>query len=90
MGWKPSADLLVEMQAAEALYIAAADPASDDLAFQAVFGAQKFVVVQELYLSQTARLADVVLPVQSWLEREGSYTSGERRVQRFYPVLLAT
>ena len=89
MGWKPSADLLVEMQAAEALYIAAADPASDDLSFQAVFGAQKFVVVQELYLTQTARLADVVLPVQSWLEREGSYTSGERRVQRFYPALLA-
>ena len=90
MGWKPSADLLAEMQEAEALYIAAADPTSDDLAFQAVFGAQKFVVVQELYLSQTARLADVVLPVQSWLEREGSYTSGERLVQRFYPVLPAT
>jgi NADH-quinone oxidoreductase subunit G len=90
LGWKPSADLLAEMQAAEALYIAAADPASDDLAFQSVFGAQKFVVVQELYLSQTARLADVVLPVQSWLEREGSYTSGERRVQRFYPLLPAT
>jgi NADH-quinone oxidoreductase subunit G len=90
LGWKPSADLLAEMQAAEALYIAAADPASDDLAYQAVFGAQKFVVVQELYLSQTARLADVVLPVQSWLEREGSYTSGERRVQRFYPVLPAS
>ena len=90
MGWKPSAGLLAEMQEAEALYIAAADPASDDLAFQAVFGAQKFVVVQELFLSQTARLADVVLPVQSWLEREGSYTSGERRVQRFYPALQAT
>ena len=90
MGWRPSADLLAEMQAAEALYIAAADPASDDLAFQAVFGAQKFVVVQDLYLSQTARLADVVLPAQSWMEREGSYTSGERRVQRFYPVLQAT
>jgi NADH-quinone oxidoreductase subunit G len=90
LGWKPSDDLLADMQAAEAIYIAAADPASDDLAYQAVFGAQKFVVVQELYLSQTARLADVVLPVQSWLEREGSYTSGERRVQRFYPVLPAT
>ncbi len=90
MGWKPCANLLADMQAAEALYIAGADPASDDLAYQTVFGAQKFVVVQELYLSQTAKLADVVLPVQSWLEREGSYTSGERRVQRFYPALPAT
>ena len=48
------------------------------------------MVVQDLYLSQTARLADVVLPVQSWMEREGSYTSGERRVQRFYPAVPAS
>jgi len=43
-----------------------------------------------LFFTQTARLADVVLPVQSWTEREGSYTSGERRVQRFYPAVPAT
>jgi NADH-quinone oxidoreductase subunit G len=43
-----------------------------------------------LFLSQTARLADVVLPVQSWMEREGSYTTGERRAQRYYPALRAT
>ena len=91
LGWKPAAESVwPRWQAAEALYIVAADPVSDDPAFQSVFGGQKFVVVQDLYLSQTARLADVVLPAQSWLEREGSYTSGERRVQRFYPALLAT
>ena len=87
LGWRPSEDLPGSMAAAEALYIAAADPVSDDQAFQSVFGSDKFVVVQELFLSQTARLADVVLPAQSWMEREGSYTSGERRVQRFYPAL---
>jgi NADH-quinone oxidoreductase subunit G len=38
-------------------------------------------------MTATARLADVVLPVQAFTEREGSYTSGERRVQRFYPAL---
>jgi NADH-quinone oxidoreductase subunit G len=47
----------------------------------------KFIVVQELFLTDTARLADVVLPAQAYTERDGSFTSGERRVQRFYPAL---
>jgi NADH-quinone oxidoreductase subunit G len=46
-----------------------------------------FLVVQELFLTDSAAAADVVLPAQSWAEREGSYTSGERRVQRFYPAI---
>jgi len=41
-----------------------------------------FVVVQDLFLTETAKLADVVLPASPYTEREGSYTSGERRVQR--------
>ena len=38
-------------------------------------------------MTDTARRADVVLPAQSFIEREGSYTTGERRVQRFYPAV---
>ncbi len=45
------------------------------------------MVVQDLFLTETAKLADVVLPVQAYTEREGTYTSGERRVQRFYPAV---
>ncbi len=86
MGWKPAADLAAKLQEARAVYIVAASPVDDHPSFQAAFGAEKFVVVQDLYLTQTARLADVVFPAQSFLEREGSFTSGERRVQRFYPA----
>ena len=87
IGWKPVQNLVEALEKAQALYIAASDPVGDDPAYQAAFGGEKFVVVQDLYLTQTARLADVVLPVQSFIEREGSYTSGERRVQRFYPAI---
>ena len=90
LGWRPYPDLPAALAKAGVLYIVAADPVSDDSTFHRVFGGQKFVIVQDLYLSQTARLADVVLPVQSWTEREGSYTSGERRVQRFYPAIQTT
>ena len=40
-----------------------------------------FLVVQDIFLSETAALADVVLPAAAWAEKEGSYTSTERRVQ---------
>ncbi|MEW5867962.1 MAG: NADH-quinone oxidoreductase subunit NuoG [Chloroflexota bacterium] len=90
LGFKTCPDLSAALEAAGALYIVAADPVGDDPAFQSAFGGDKFVVVQDLYLTRTARLADVVLPAQAWTEREGSYTSGERRVQRFYPALPFT
>jgi NADH-quinone oxidoreductase subunit G len=52
-------------------------------------GRLDFLVVQELFLTETAALADVVLPAQSWAEREGTFTNGERRVQRYYPAIPA-
>lgn len=41
-----------------------------------------FLVVQDIFLSETAELADVVLPSACWAEREGTFTSTERGVQR--------
>ncbi len=41
----------------------------------------EFLVVQDMFLSETAQLADVVLPAPSWPEKEGSYTNLERRIQ---------
>ena len=40
-----------------------------------------FLVVQDIFLSETARLADIVLPAAGWVEKEGSLTATERRVQ---------
>lgn len=41
-----------------------------------------FLVVQDIFLSETARLADVVLPAASFAEKDGTFTNTERRVQR--------
>ena len=46
-----------------------------------------FLVVQDLFLSETAKQAHVVLPVVSFSEKEGTFTSIERRVQRLYRTL---
>ncbi len=48
-----------------------------------------FSVVQELFMTDLAAKADVVLPALSFAEREGSFTSADRRVQRFYRALPA-
>ena len=42
----------------------------------------EFLVVQDIFLTETAELADVVLPGACWAEKEGTFTSTERRVNR--------
>ncbi len=42
----------------------------------------EFLVVQDIFLTETAELADVVLPAASFAEKDGTFTSTERRVQR--------
>ena len=41
-----------------------------------------FLVVQDIFLSETAKLADVVLPAACWAEKEGTFSCSERKVQR--------
>ena len=41
-----------------------------------------FLVVQDLFLTDTAELADVVLPAASFAEKEGTFTNTERRIQK--------
>lgn len=47
----------------------------------------KFVAVADIYLTETAQLADVVFPACSFLEKDGTFTNIERRVQRVRKVL---
>jgi len=47
----------------------------------------ELLVVQEIFLSETAKLAHVVLPGASFLEKDGTFTNGERRVQRVRKAL---
>ena len=46
-----------------------------------------FVVVQEIFMTETAKYADVILPASSFLEKDGTFTNGERRVQRVQRVV---
>ncbi|MFC1837050.1 molybdopterin oxidoreductase family protein, partial [Thermodesulfobacteriota bacterium] len=69
----------------EAMWVMGENPVMSDpnssharKAFESV----KFLVVQDIFLTETARLADVVLPAASFAEKEGTFTNTERRVQR--------
>jgi predicted molibdopterin-dependent oxidoreductase YjgC len=46
----------------------------------------EFLVVQDLFMSQTAALAHVVLPAAAFAERAGTWTNLERRIQRIMPA----
>jgi len=48
-----------------------------------------FIVVQEIFLSETAKIADVVLPATCFAEKDGTFTNSERRVQRIRRAVAA-
>lgn len=65
--------------------VCATDPDANRVA-QAL-DACPLVVCNELFLSETARHADVVLPVASWLEKDGTFVNFDRRFQRVRPAV---
>jgi len=74
----------------KAVYIVGADPVADDPKLAKALEGADFVAAQDVMETATTEIADVVLPAQAFTEREGTLTSGERRVQRFYPAVPVT
>ena len=66
-------------------YVLGEDPALSEPNQQKVSESLRqleFLVVQEIFMSETAKLADVVLPATCYAEKDGTFTNSERRVQR--------
>jgi formate dehydrogenase alpha subunit len=85
-GWTlPEMLEAAERGALRALWIQGEDPAQSDpneTHARAGLARLELLVVQELFLSETARYAHVVLPAAGVFEQDGTFTNGERRIQR--------
>jgi NADH-quinone oxidoreductase subunit G len=86
LGFRPASDLAAEL-AGKIVYVVAADPAGDDPKLAEALKTTKCVIAQDILSTATTEMAEIVLPAAAYTEREGTYTSGERRVQRFYPAV---
>ncbi len=92
---KPGLTLVEMMNAAhagsvKAMYIMGENPVLSDPNQEHVIEALEkldFLVVQDIFLTETAALADVVLPACAFLEKEGTVSNTERRVQPMHQVL---
>ena len=73
-----------------AAYIMGEDPMQTDAELSAIREAMddlELLVVQDIFMTKTAAVADVVLPATSWGEHEGVYTAADRGFQRFFKAV---
>nr|BAL52550.1 NADH dehydrogenase I subunit G [uncultured Chloroflexota bacterium] len=85
LGFRPVKDLQALFDELDVLYLVAADPIGDGLV--RLNTRKPYLIVQEILETETVRQADVVFPACAYTEREGTFTSGERRVQRYWPAV---
>jgi formate dehydrogenase major subunit len=74
----------------KALWLIGEDVVQTDPNTQKVIKAMEsldLLVVQEIFMTETARYADVILPAATFLEKSGTFTNGERRIQRVNQVV---
>ena len=84
--WKNCSQGAIKM-----LLIAGEDPCrSSNVASKVRAGLQTvpFLVVQDMYMTETARMADIILPTCSYAEKEGTFTNMSRHVQRVASAVL--
>lgn len=84
LGYKPEATLDLMENPPKALIVAQAELLDDDPAARSWLRQVETVIYANLFDDGISELADYVLPIQSFAERDGSFVNGERRVQRFY------
>ena len=80
----------IEQGKLRAMYIAGEEMAwvdANSRHTQEMLSKLDFLVVQDVFLSKTAEFADIILPAAPSLEKEGTFTNTERRVQRLYQAL---
>jgi predicted molibdopterin-dependent oxidoreductase YjgC len=81
----------VERGEIRCMYVIGENPAqsdADEHYHDELFGSLDLLVVQDIMMTKTARMADVVLPAAaSWAETEGTVVNSERRVQRVHRVV---
>ena len=65
--------------------IAQSDP--NTVHVQAALRSMECVIVQDLFINETAKLAHVFLPGTSFLEKDGTFTNAERRINRVRPAM---
>ncbi len=84
LGFTPEAVQDIAQNPPRVLIVAGADLLADDPTTEAWLSQVETVVSLSMFLDFTAQMAKVVFPIQSFAERDGTFTNGERRVQRFY------
>ncbi len=67
--------------------IAQSDPDTNHV--HSALAALELLVVQDLFVNETAKFAHVLLPGTSFLEKDGTFTNAERRINRVRPVMAA-
>jgi NADH-quinone oxidoreductase subunit G len=84
LGFSVDAAEAITQKPPRVLIVADADLMADDPHAANWLGKVETIISSSLYFDGVAQYAKVVMPIQSFAERDGSFTNGERRVQRFY------
>jgi NADH-quinone oxidoreductase subunit G len=83
-GFTPEATLDIAANPPKVLIVAQADLVADDPKAAQWLGKVETIISLSLFPDEVSGMARVALPIQSFAERDGTFTNGERRVQRFY------